>query len=322
MPAADYTIRQGDHGEQINDTLEDSTGAAVNIAGATIKITVAAVDGSAIILNQATANNDQNGDGSDGSKGKVHYTWQAADTATAGLYLASWTVIYSGGEVQTFPNGGFLLVEITAEQALNTGSLYVTVDWLKTSLELKTSNYDKDLLLAAQAASRAIDQMGGPGRTFYPGPTNVTRNFWPENSGYCVIDDLCEFTSINVLQDTWTLGQDFYLEPINAAVDDVPFTAIRAFARPFIFTKAQVEPGGWTGFDGRIQVTGQWGWATTPEPIREAAGILASRLFKRAREAPFGIVGLGVDVQAIRLGSSDPDVLSLVQPYSRDVLIA
>lgn len=199
---------------------------------------------------------------------------------------------------------------------------YVQLAALKTTLNLTGTTYDADLQLAITAASRAIDQIGGPGRRFYPDTSDVTRQFWPENTGYCVIDDLSSFTSLTVLSDTWTKDTDFYLEPINAASDSVPWTAIRAFARPFIFTKSEVQPGGWTGFDGRISVTGKWGWATTPEPIQEAAAILAARLVKRAREAPFGIVGMGVDVQAIRLGNSDPDVLALVQPYSRDVLIA
>ena len=200
---------------------------------------------------------------------------------------------------------------------------YVTLTSLKSTLNITDGSYDNDLQLAITAASRAIDELGGPGRRFYADAgANVSRQFWPENSGYCIIDDLNTFTSLNANGVTWTNGTDFYLEPINAAVDGVPYTAIRAFSRPFIFTRAEVSPGGWTGYDGRITVVGSWGWATTPAPIQEAASILAARLFKRAREAPFGIVGMGVDVQSIRLGNSDPDVLALVSAYSRGLLIA
>jgi hypothetical protein len=199
---------------------------------------------------------------------------------------------------------------------------YVTLSALKTTLNITGTNYDTDLQSAITAASRAIDQLGGPGRRFYQDASPVARQFWPENNGYCIIDDLSVYSSLTANSATWVKDTDFYLEPINASVDGEPWTAIRAFGKPFIYTKAEVAPGSWVGYDGRITVTGQWGWASTPQPIVQACGILASRLFKRAREAPFGIVGMGVDVQAIRLGNADPDVLSLVEPYSRGGIIA
>lgn len=200
---------------------------------------------------------------------------------------------------------------------------YVQLASLKSTLSIQSGDttYDNDLQLAITAASRAIDEIGGPGRRFYADTSDVARQFWPENTGYCIIDDLSSFTSLTANGATWTKDTDFYLEPINAAPDGRPWTAIRAFAKPFIFTKAEVQPGGWTGYDGRITVTGKWGWASTPEPVQEAAIILATRLFNRARQAPFGIVS--IDAQAaVRLGSTDPDVMSLVEPYARSVLIA
>lgn len=199
---------------------------------------------------------------------------------------------------------------------------YVTLASLKASLDISEMTFDTDLQLAITAASRAIDQLGGPGRRFYADTVDVTRKFLPENNGYCIIDDLVSLTSLTANGDVWTVDTDFYLEPLNASADGMPFTAIRTIARPFIFTKSEIAPGGWAGFDGRISLVGKWGWAATPEPIQEAASILASRLFKRVREAPFGITSLGAEAVAIRLGSTDPDVLGLVEPYSRNVLIA
>jgi hypothetical protein len=198
---------------------------------------------------------------------------------------------------------------------------YVQLAALKLSLGITGSTYDTDLQLAITAASRAIDELGGPGRRFYADVADVTRKFLPENSGYCIIDDLSSLTSLAFQSDTWTLDQDFYLEPLNASSDARPSTAVRTIARPFIFSKAE-QPPGWTGFDARITVVGKWGWTSTPEPIQEAASILATRLFKRVREAPFGVIGMGTDAQVVELGSVDPDVLELVEPYSRNVLIA
>lgn len=195
---------------------------------------------------------------------------------------------------------------------------YVQLAALKATLGITGTGYDTDLTAAISAASRVIDERTG--RRFYPdADANQQRKFLPLNPGYCVIDDLCQFTSLDAQDSSWTLDQDFYLEPLNAAADGRPYTAIRTIARPFIFTLAELTAG-WAGFDGRITVTGMWGWASTPPAITEAAGILATRYFKRSREAPFGIVGLGADVQAIRLGHTDPDVAEMVAPYSRTVI--
>ena len=50
----------------------------------------------------------------------------------------------------------------------------------------------------------------------------------------------------------------------------------------------------------------------------QATLLLASKLMKRAREAPFGVVTAGFDVgAAIRIGR-DPDVALLVQDYVRN----
>src|SRR4051812_9076051 len=110
----DYFIAQGDHGEPFRDVLKDDAGQPVDINGATVKLTVTSVGGGTPIINAAAAVNDQVGDGSDGSKGKVHRVWQAGETAVDGLHLGRWTVTFGDGSVQTFPNGGYILIEISA----------------------------------------------------------------------------------------------------------------------------------------------------------------------------------------------------------------
>lgn len=196
---------------------------------------------------------------------------------------------------------------------------YTTSAALKASLTLTGTTFaDADIALAITAASRAIDEITG--RRFYPDADALqVRKFLPLNSGYCLIDDLCQFTSLTSQGDTWTQDVDFYFEPINAVADGRPWTAIRSISRPFLYTLADV-PAGWIGFDGRITVTGMWGWAATPAQIQEATGLLASRLLRRAREAPFGIVGTGIDGEAVRLGKYDPDVAALVEPFTKLVI--
>lgn len=42
----------------------------------------------------------------------VEYDWQPGDTVRAGLHRAEFEVTYSDGTVETFPNAGYLLVQI------------------------------------------------------------------------------------------------------------------------------------------------------------------------------------------------------------------
>ena len=47
--------------------------------------------------------------------GAVHYEWGTGDTDTAGTYSAEWEVTYSGGGVATFPDDGYLTVNVVAD---------------------------------------------------------------------------------------------------------------------------------------------------------------------------------------------------------------
>jgi len=49
--------------------------------------------------------------------GLVRYNWQAADTATVGSYQVEFEVTYADATVETFPNDGYIRVEIIADIA-------------------------------------------------------------------------------------------------------------------------------------------------------------------------------------------------------------
>lgn len=195
---------------------------------------------------------------------------------------------------------------------------YCAVTDVKPALNIPSGDTSLDAELGAiiSDVSRAIDDKTN--RRFYPdADANQTRVFLPENSGRCVITDLCVFTSLATVldpTDLWTLGTDFYLEPTNAAADGQPFTAIRTIARPFLFTKSDI-PAGWAALDGRIQVTGKFGWLTVPGPVHRAAVIMTSRLFRR-RDAPLGVVSMGIDTPGTRVSRLDPDVEEMLAPYA------
>lgn len=198
---------------------------------------------------------------------------------------------------------------------------YITAAELQATLGLDAAPAAvlADLQRAVTAASRGLDEMCD--RTFYPTEDALeVRSFIPVNPGYCLIDELCEFTLLTAQQSDWVIDQDFYLEPQNAAAQGRPWTAIRTIARPFIFTLAEVSPG-WAGFDSRVFVTGKWGWAETPAQIVQAASILAARLFER-RKAIFGSMTTGINTgAAIQIGSSDLELQAMIDPFLRKVLV-
>lgn len=45
----------------------------------------------------------------------VQYSWQAADTMTAGQYEAEFRIVYADASVETFPNSGFIAVRIAED---------------------------------------------------------------------------------------------------------------------------------------------------------------------------------------------------------------
>lgn len=191
--------------------------------------------------------------------------------------------------------------------------VYTDLDTVKAYLDIKTSNYDDELTDDIAAAARWIDERCN--RRFWADSDALqVRTFLPEHPGYCIIDDLIEFTSLVAQESNWVLNSDFYLEPQNAAADGRPYTAIRTIARPFIFTLSQI-PAGWAGFDGRVTVTGKFGWPAIPDQIAKANVLQAARLFHR-RNAPMGVITFGPDGEAFRMARSDADVADLVDPFA------
>lgn len=191
---------------------------------------------------------------------------------------------------------------------------YVELSALKKSLELTGETFvDDDLRLAISTASTSVESMCR--RDFAaPGDADVTRTYVPTRHDWFEIDDAVSVSLIDA--DLYDSGEftiwdptDFRLEPINGPADGVPYTAVR------LNYYSAVGP-----FDphcGMIRVTGKFGWPEVPDPIRQATSILAARLIKRVREAPFGVAGSGIDGQAVRITRSDPDVAMLVSPYRR-----
>lgn len=135
---ADFYIAQGDTASPIADVLKDSAGLPVDIQAATVTLTIFPAAGGAAIVNNVAAANNQNGNGvADGSKGKVSFSgWTSGQTGTPGDYLGVWKVTFAGGSVQTYPNGGYILIAITATSPIATATRFASSSDLAARLGL------------------------------------------------------------------------------------------------------------------------------------------------------------------------------------------
>lgn len=107
---ADFYIKQGDTAPAFSGVVVDDLGAAVNIAGAELRLTLAPVNGGAPVVEGVTVTNAQD---AGGATGAWSYAWLAGDTATPGYFRAELEVTFDSGAVETFPNDGYLTVKVT-----------------------------------------------------------------------------------------------------------------------------------------------------------------------------------------------------------------
>jgi len=302
---------KGNRNPSLTDTITID-GVAVNLTGCTVAFymrpessATLKVNGTAAVVVSAPA-------------GTVRYDWAANDVDTDDTYLFWWRVTYAGGNTQDTPIRVLQMVDHAPTQILD----YIDREDLKSTLSLTGQTYaDADIDRAITAASRGIDQTCG--RRFYPDPDSThVRYFTPKDHLTFPIGDLITLTSFQTdtagtgsFSTAWVQNTDFILEPLNALEEGFgqPFNRIRVLPR-----QTALRLYGWPR---EAKVTGQWGWAAVPEPVKQYTAILAGRLLKRAREAPFGIVSLGFEGEAARIARSDPEGAFLLGPYMVQVLI-
>lgn len=101
-----FHLKRGDTSPALRYRLDP----AVTLAGATVVINMRQRDGGPTVLDRVAASIIGNP-----ADGVVGYDWVATDTANAGRFEAEFEVTYSDGAVETFPNDGFIVVQIAGD---------------------------------------------------------------------------------------------------------------------------------------------------------------------------------------------------------------
>ena len=153
------------------------------------------------------------------------------------------------------------------------------------------------------------------GRTFTQDATGATvaRRFTWQGGPSILIDDLITAATVQTdwngdgtFETTWVADTNYQLEPFNAALWGKPYERLGM---------APLSSVCFPPWNGGVKVIGQWGWPSVPAPVKQATTIMTTRLLRRAREAPFGVVGLGIDNQAVRISKVDPDLCFLLDQF-------
>lgn len=105
-----FYIKQNDTGPSMLVTLQDANDNGVDITGASVRFHLRPISSSTVKVDQAATIVTA-------ADGLVRYDWQAADTDTIGSYQAEFEVTYADASIETFPNDGYIRVEIISDIA-------------------------------------------------------------------------------------------------------------------------------------------------------------------------------------------------------------
>lgn len=188
---------------------------------------------------------------------------------------------------------------------------YCTLADVKAALRITDTIDDSLIESSINSASRMIDQYCN--RYFYLGLAGEVRYYQATDGFICLIDDLQVLTQLRtsstnplIFDTTWS-SSDYQLMNPNQRANGAyaPYYSITATDNYLFPVWAEMA---------LVEVTGTYGWASTPEPIKFAAIIQASRLFKRL-ESPLGVAGVS-DMGIMRVGANiDGDVAQLINPF-------
>lgn len=100
----DVTIKRGDTRNCIKAVLKDAAGAPVDLTDCEVKFHMAPLGRQAIVSRGAHIE--------DAAAGEVWVVWAPGETDAAGVYRAEFEVLYDDGKRETFPNDGYINIQI------------------------------------------------------------------------------------------------------------------------------------------------------------------------------------------------------------------
>ena len=101
-----FYLKRGDTSNDLQVTLTDDDGTAVDVTGATIVFNMKHVNSNTLKVNRGAVTLVTP------ASGIVKYVWSAANVNVAGKYRGEFEVTYANAKVQTFPNDSELMIEI------------------------------------------------------------------------------------------------------------------------------------------------------------------------------------------------------------------
>ena len=102
-----FNIKQNDTSPAILYAL---TPTDVSLAGATVKYRMRPIGATSWLIDASADVVTETGTPT------VRYNWQATDTQTPGFYEAEFVVTYFDATIETFPNSGFITIDITGDE--------------------------------------------------------------------------------------------------------------------------------------------------------------------------------------------------------------
>jgi len=206
---------------------------------------------------------------------------------------------------------------------------YITFDEFKKTLTLTNAgNFaDDDIKVAITSASEHVDDITH--RSFGKDTDNTNvRYFTAIRSGQLFIDDIVELAEfatdpagLGTYDYVWVRGQDYVLEPANAAAKGQPYTEVRALKGGRWGWGSWGNARYWLPVDRpqAIRATGQYGWPSVPAKVKEATSIIAHRGLRIKREAPLNVMTVGLEIgAAVHIAAQDPQVGKLLERLTRD----
>lgn len=203
------------------------------------------------------------------------------------------------------------------------GDAYVSTQRLRayilgTLAAESTAVSDQDLAAIADGVSREINRHCG--RQFNKTDTASPRLIGAKDIllGVAWVPDFWTTTGLEVAtlggdgtySIVWGNG-DYQLEPLDGVMDGEPgwpYNRIVPLSRAFPRT---LRPP--------LRVTAKWGWTKVPEPVEQAALMLAAETVK-LRDAPLGVAGFG-EFGVVRV-RGNPIAMAKLDKFQLDAVVA